>query len=285
MHDCDVPCLYIYASGIGLVCGAQAQHLARTMTTRPRISPLDFDVGHDEELPGYEESDAPAYESGTYDDPFITYHLRQYDRKIQILVAHGMSSSTSYRITTNGFRLFSKKPEMEILYTSHEMRQRSVGSISFDSDGPLPWRPRAHFDYIDAGGKHTNYPMESVNFADWTFSVDDRTYAWTLDMSPVSLALTEFNSSVTIARFIYSSLGTSAERGAEVGELWIYRDCLTSAQEGIDKAVCGLMVALSQLKKMGKHFANGSAEPARSDSLTRNISPLQRAALAGAPTF
>lgn len=256
------------------------------MTATQRISSLEFDVGHDDDLPSYEASTAPAYESGGYDDPLITYHLRQYDRKIQILVAYGVASSTSYRITTNGFRLFAKKkPEMEVLYTSHEMRQRSVATISFDDNGPLPWRPRAHFEHIDDEGKDTRYDMESANFADWTFPLGERTYAWAVNMTPVSLVLTESHSSLIIARFTYSASGTLAARGAEVGELTIYRDALTMEQGGVDKAVCGLMVALSHLKKMGRHYRNGIAESETTGSLTRTISPLHQATLAGAPTF
>ncbi|KAF2853551.1 hypothetical protein T440DRAFT_310145 [Plenodomus tracheiphilus IPT5] len=248
------------------------------MSARQRVSPLDFDVEHDEELPGYEESTAPAYDSGTFDDPITTYHLRQYDRKIQILVAYGpSSSSTSYRVTTNGFRLFSKKPDMEVLYTSQEMRQRSLATIAFDNDGPLPWRPRAHFDHVALDGSRKTYEMESLNFADWTYAIGNRMYAWALDVAPVSLILTEVDSTVVIARFTYSAKGTSAVRGGEVGELWIYRDALTMEQDGVDKAVCGLMVALSHLKKMGRHYSNGAAELERRDSVTRDVSPLHRA--------
>lgn len=245
------------------------------MTATRRISALELDAGHDDELPGYEASTAPAYDSGDYDNPLVTYHLRQYDRRIQILVAYGVASSTSYRITTNGFRLFSKKrPDMEVLYTSHEMRQRSVATISFDNDGPLPWRPRAYFDHMSAEGKDTRYNMESANFADWTFAIGQRSFGWAVDMSPVSLVLRELYSTLVIARFTYSSDGTLAERGAEVGELTVYRDSLTMDQTGIDKAVCGLMVALSHLKKMGRHYRNGIADLERMDSVTRNISPL-----------
>ena len=256
------------------------------MTTLQRISPLEFDVGHDEELPSYEASTAPAYDSGGYDDPMMIYHLQQYDRKIQIMVSHGLSSSTSYRITTNSFRLFGKKrPSMEVLYTSHEMRQRVIANISFDNDGPLPWRPRAYFDHNSPDGLDTRYNMESANFADWTFSIGDRMFAWALDMVPVSLVLSEQHSSLVIARFTYSAEGTLAVRGAEVGDLAIYRDSLTVELGGVDKVVCALMVAVSHLKKMGRHYRNESARSERTDSLTRDISTLHRASLAGAPTF
>ncbi|KAI8933842.1 hypothetical protein NX059_009543 [Plenodomus lindquistii] len=253
------------------------------MAARQRLSPLDFDVDHDDELPGYEISTAPVYDSGTFDDPVITYHLRQYDRRIQILVAYGLSSPTSYRITSNGFRLFSKKPDMEILYTSHEMRQRSLATIVFDKDGPLPWRPRARFAYTAPNGTRKAHDMESANFADWSYVIGNQTYAWTLDAAPVSLILRQLGSTAVIARFTYSAQGTLAARGGEVGELWIYCDALTPAQEGVDKAVCGLMVALSQHKKMGRHYSNDATELERRGSATREMVPLQRASSISAP--
>ncbi|KAH7394516.1 hypothetical protein BKA66DRAFT_456593 [Pyrenochaeta sp. MPI-SDFR-AT-0127] len=253
------------------------------MAATQRISPLDFDVAPDEELPGYEASTAPAYDSGTYDLPLFIYHLRQYDRRIQILTSYGPCPTSSYRITTNGFRLFSKKPEMEVLYTSPERRQRNIATISFDSDGPLPWRPRAHFDYTDAEGSLQRHDMESVNFADWTLTMEGRIYAWTVDMRPVSLVLCEKNSSIVIARFTYSASGTSAARGAEVGELTIYRDMLTMERPGIDKLVCGLMVTVTHLKKMGRQYTNGlnELEITRAGSISREYSSPHRASSAG----
>jgi hypothetical protein len=256
-------------------------------TQRIRLSPLDLDVGHDEELPGYEAltAPAPAYDSGAYDEPLITYQLRQYDRKIQVLGAYSTAATSSYRITTNSFRLFSKKPEIELLYTSPEMRQRVVASISYDNDGPLPWRPRAHFDHNASDGLDTRYEMESRNFTDWTFQVRDRTYAWRLQLRPVSLVLCAVGSGIAIARFTYSAKGALAVRGAEIGELRVYRDGLTMQQDGIDKLVCGLMVVLTFMKKMGRYYRNEMSQQERADSVTRELSPLHMASLAGAPTF
>lgn len=252
-------------------------------TTRPRIGLFGLDDDYDEELPGYEASTAPAYEGETWDHPIVSYRLRQYDRKIQLLVGHGPSSSDSYRITSNSFRIFSKKPDMEVVYTSHAMRQRSLATIAFDSDGPLPWRPRAHFDHVSEDGKRQRYPMESANFADWTFSIANRTFSWALNMRPVSLVLTEADASEVIARFTYSAVGMAAARGGEVGELSIYRDALTAEQEGVDKAVCGLMVALKHLKKMGRHYSNEPTTDSRRDSAatrgtgtTQETGPLHR---------
>ena len=244
------------------------------------LDDVALDVAPDEELPGYEASTAPAYDSGLYHEPLFTYSLRQYDRRIQMLVPYGTTAAASYRITTNAFRMFSKKPEMEVLYTSPEMRQRNIASISFDNNGPLPWRPRAHFEYIDSEGSTRRHDMESTNFADWTIALGVRTYVWAVDMRPVSLVLSETNSSIIIARFTYSASGASAARGAEVGELAIYRDGLTMETDGIDRLVCALMVALSQLKKMGRHYSNEGEELQRAGSLSRESLSSRRASSA-----
>ncbi|KAF1851434.1 uncharacterized protein K460DRAFT_362178 [Cucurbitaria berberidis CBS 394.84] len=248
------------------------------MTALQRISPFDLldDVAPDEELPGYEAATAPAYDSGLYDEPLVTYSLRRYDRRIQMLVACGTTAASSYRITTNSFRIFSKKPEFEVLYTCPKQQQRNIASIAFDNEGHLPWRPRAHFEYIDVKGLSKTHNMESANFVDWTIVLQDKTYAWRVDMQPISLVLSETNFSIIIARFTYSTSGTSAARGAEVGNLTIYRDCLTADADGIGRLVCGLMVTLTQLKKMGRHYTNGKNELERWDSLSRQSVSLRR---------
>ncbi|OAL54175.1 hypothetical protein IQ07DRAFT_584750 [Pyrenochaeta sp. DS3sAY3a] len=252
------------------------------MTAASRISPFDLDVAPDEELPGYDAATAPAYDSGLYHEPLTTFSLRQYDRRIQMLLGYGTRAS-SYRVTTNSFRLFSKKPEMELLYTSPEMRQRNIGSISFVNEGPYPWRPRAQFEHIDEDNVTTTHNMESANFTDWTCILAGREYIWKVAMRPISLELVEMNSSTVIARFTYSTKGTMATRGAEIGELTIYRDCLSMERAGIDKLVCGLMVALTHLKKMGRHYTNASdeVEVARAGSVGREHSAGHRMSSAG----
>jgi|TARA_R110002003_G_scaffold54_24_gene4872 hypothetical protein len=248
----------------------------------PRLNPWGFDdaVAPDETLPDYEDSSAPAYDSGTYDDPTVTYHLRQYDRKMQMLVAYGAAAASSYRITTNGFRLFSKKPEMEVLQTSRDMKQRNIAVMGFDNHGPLPWFPRAHFVYTDESGEATRYGMEAQNFADWQVQLGHGTYEWSIATQPSSLVLREKTSSIVIARFTYSACGMQAARGAEVGELTIYRDALTLERDGIDKLVCSLMVSLTHLKRMGRNYTN-SNELMRSASLPREYIPSNRMSSAG----
>ncbi|RAR03480.1 osmolarity two-component system protein sln1 [Stemphylium lycopersici] len=194
------------------------------MTTTLLSDILAVDAAHDEEPPGYHEATmaatAPAYDSGAYDEPLMTYRLRQYDRKIQMLAAYEAPGASSYRITTNNsFRIFSKKPELEVLHTSPAMRQRNMASISFDNDGGFPWRPRAHFDYTADDGLSSRYHMESMNFEDWTVGIGDKKYVWTLAMRPIALILCEQNSDAVIARFTFSDKGVLALRGAEVGQV------------------------------------------------------------------
>lgn len=253
-----------------------------------RMSLLDFDLTPDEELPGYEASTTPAYDEDDagYNDPLITYCLRQYDRKIQVLGGRDTSvACESYRFTTGGFRLFSKKPEVEVLYTSAEMRQRTVATISFQSKSALPWRPRAFFNHNALVGPNTRYDMEAINLTDWTFTMNGRVYIWRLTMRPVSHVLSEMGSESAIARFTYSERGALAGNGAEIGNLTVYRDRLAMEQKGMDSLVCGLMVAMTYVKKMGKYYRNESWEVQRAHSLTRELSPLQGASSASGNTL
>lgn len=243
----------------------------------------DDHLTHDEELPDYEASTAPAYDDDDHAGPYKTFHLRRYDRRIQMLVSYGPSANSAYRITTNSFRLFSKKPEMEVLYTG-EGRMRTLAAISFDNNGPLPWRPRAHFDHTDSGGLVKRVDMESRNFADWVMMVEDKTYQWRLGMWPISLELSERNSTAVIARFTYSDRGTLAVRGGEVGDLVIYRDSLTMERDGVGKVVCSLMVALTQLLKLGRHYSNNDATRSRTNSLAHEQPSGHRGSSAGFST-
>ncbi|KAH7390939.1 hypothetical protein DE146DRAFT_149979 [Phaeosphaeria sp. MPI-PUGE-AT-0046c] len=251
------------------------------MMYAPRLNPWDVeDTLHDEELPDYDADAAPAYDGSLFDEPLMTYHLRQYDRKIQILREYGANAASSYRVTTNTFRLFSKKPEMEMLYTSADMKQRNIAMLQFDKDGPLPWCPRAHFDYIDSNGAASVHKMEARNFADWTIVLEGRRYEWTLSMQPSSLVLREEGAALVIARFTYSSIGTNAMRGAQVGELVIFRDALTMELRGIDMVACSLMLALKYMQKMGRMYHNPDGTM-RAGSATREHIPANRMSSAG----
>ena len=52
-------------------------------------------------------------------------------------------------------------------------------------------------------------------------------------------------------------------RGAEAGHLEIQRECLAAPRDGVDQVVCSLMVALTQLKRMGRHYSNSGGEQRR----------------------
>jgi len=248
-----------------------------------RLNPWDDmdEDAHDEELPDYEADAAPAYDFISFDDPIATFHLRQYDRKIQLLRPYGASQASSYRITTNSFRVFSKKPEMEVLYTSKKMRQRNIATMSFDKDGPIPWCRRAHLVHTDADGTATVYKMEARNFVDWAMVFGERRYEWSISIRPRFLVLREVNSDRVIARFTYSQCGTQAMRGAEVGELKLFRDPLTMGIHGTDKVVCSMMVAMTSLKKMGRNYHNSAEEVMRSGWATREHDPAHGASTAG----
>ncbi|CAA9967086.1 hypothetical protein PTMSG1_10445 [Pyrenophora teres f. maculata] len=259
------------------------------MTTTVRLDPWDLGVAHDEELPAYDDmSTPPAYDGGAFDGPFITYRLRQYDSKIQILAAYDAPAASSYRFTTNSFRVFSKKPELEVLHTRHDFRQRSIAAICFNNKGGFPWRPRAYFDYTSADGQSTRHDMESVNFEDWTVAIGDESYVWMLEMRPISLVLCERSSGTVIARFTFSEKGVLASRGAEVGELSIYRRGLAVQEDGIHKLACSMMVVLTFLKRMGRNYMNPRPEgPGRAGSLSRDrrLRSLHRGSTAGYSTM
>ncbi|KAF2182589.1 hypothetical protein K469DRAFT_728529 [Zopfia rhizophila CBS 207.26] len=252
-------------------------------TTRLDPYALD-DVAPDEELPSYEPYTAPNYEGEDYETPLFSYHLRQVNRKLQILVPFGPTAATSYKIISHtSFRFFSKKPDIDLVRVSPEHPATdSVASIRFDSDGPLPWRPRAHFSHISSYGTNT-YQMESKNFADWAISIEGISFTWCLEGRPVSLVLSEKNSSIAIAKFLYSRCGTLAANGAEVGELTIYRDGLSVERDGIEKIICGLLIAMVHFKRMGRHYWNHA--DIRANSLTRSHLPSHRASFASYPNL
>ena len=258
------------------------------MATALRLDAWDLGVAHDDELPAYDEvTTPPAYDGGAFDGPSITYRLRQYDSKIQMLAAYDAPAASSYRFTTNSFRVFSKKPELEVLYTSHDFRQRNMAAISFDNNGGFPWRPRAHFDYTAASGQSTRHDMESLNFEDWTVAVGDETYVWTLEMRPVGLVLCERSSGTVTARFTFSEKGVLASRGAEAGELTIYRRGLALQEDGVHKLACSMMVVLTFFKRMGRNYTNPRSEgPGRVGSLSRDtrLPLLHRGSTAGYST-
>ncbi|KAF2175250.1 hypothetical protein K469DRAFT_765602 [Zopfia rhizophila CBS 207.26] len=120
--------------------------------------------------------------------------------------------------------------------------------------------------------------MESRNLADWTVVIAGITFEWRLERRPISLVLSEKNSSIVIARFTYSPCGTLANNGAEVGDLTIYRDGLSVDRGGMEKIIAGLLVPINHFKRMGRHYWNDA--PLRAVSLTRSHLPPHRASFA-----
>ncbi|KAF2730728.1 hypothetical protein EJ04DRAFT_515084 [Polyplosphaeria fusca] len=250
-----------------------------------RIDFFEFDVAPDEELPDYEPNTAPQYAVEDFATPLHTYSLRQVDRKLQLLVPFGPSPAASYKIINQGsFRLFSKKPDIQMMRESHgPSLDQPVVSIRFNTDGPLPWRPRAQFTHTDSHGTANEYAMESRNFADWAVSIGGITFFWRLEGRPVSLVLSEKNASMVIARFTYSGSGTMASGGAEVGDLTIYRDGLSIDQDGVERIISGLMVVVVHYKRMGRHYWNDG--PLRVGSLDRTQVPPQNGSIASHSTL
>jgi len=234
-----------------------------------RLDLLDLGVVHDDELPDYDAATAPAYSRGDYEVPLHTYHLRQVDRKLQTFVPYGPAASTSYKVTTRGARLFSKKPELKIWRsTGRATPEEHMASIWFDDNGPLPWRPRAHFDHEAAQSISSN-GMESRNFIDWTVAIRGATYLWTLGARPISLEMTEKSSAEVIARFIFSGRGMTASGGADAGDLSIYHHALSEDNDGVEKIVCGLVVVIANFRKMGKYYWNDEKDlPIRAGSMS-----------------
>jgi len=241
-----------------------------------RLDVLDFDTP-DEELPGYEPPTAPSYDIEVQEMPLIKYHLRAVDRRVQIFVCYENPAAFSYKVISNNFRLFTKKPEMEVARSmAGSGIEKGVASISFDNSGPLPWRPRAHISHNDSHGGST-HAMEAKNFSDWTVVIGGNAYTWTIEGRPISLVLRGANANVVMAKFTYSTYGTAAANGAEVGELSIYGDELSRTCDGIEKTICGLMVAIVHFKKMGRQYCNG--EVTRVGSRNRASPPLHRSSV------
>jgi hypothetical protein len=75
-------------------------------------------------------------------------------------------------------------------------------------------------------------------------------------------------------------VGTQAQRGAEVGELVLFRDALTLDTRGQDMVVCSMMVPLTHMKKMGRMYHNPE-QVMRVGSMPQELIPADRASSAG----
>lgn len=253
------------------------------MAWAQRINLLELDVGRDEELPDYEPDTTPEYTRGDYETPMHSYHLRQVDRKLQTFVPYGPLASTSYKIRTRGVRLFSKKPESEVWRISGpEKTEERMACIHFDNDGPLPWRPRAHYSHEPPAGSRalSVHHMESRNFHDWTVEIGNSIYLWALTARPVALEMTELASREVVARFVFSVRGLNASGGADAGDLSIFEHPLSNDHDGVEKIMCGLIIVLANFKKMGKYYWNEEVDlVTRATSILGGTVPPHRASV------
>ncbi|OAG01228.1 uncharacterized protein CC84DRAFT_1101515 [Paraphaeosphaeria sporulosa] len=244
--------------------------------------PYDATGAQREDLPQYEPP-APSHNREAHEVPLHTYYLRAPDRKNLVAVPYGLSAPGSFKFTSRGSRLFSKKPEMDVwrsVRASAPTEDEYVAGIWFDTDGPLPWCPRARFVRQDPTAGNQTYKMEARNFSDWTISVDGTLYSWILEAKPFSLVLRQDGRQDAVARFNFSACGLVATGGAEVGDLTLYRDGLSQDKAGVDVILCGLVTALLQFKKMGRHYKNEPDAIAQRAMLPEERVPLHRSGVA-----
>ena len=239
-----------------------------------------------EDLPNYSPSStdpAPQYNRELHERPLHTYYIRAPDRKNFIVVPYGPSSSGSYKVTWRSSLPFSKKPETEVwrsMRASAPTEDEYVAGIWFDTDGPLPWCPRARFVRRDATEGDQTYRMEARNFSDWSVSVDGTLYTWILEAKPFSLVLRANGTLDTVARFNFSAQGLAARGGAEVGDLAIYEDVLSRDKAGVDFILCSLVTAIMQSKKMGRLYKNEPGAIAEREHTLEERVPIHRTSVA-----
>jgi len=237
--------------------------------------PSEFgDEEVEDELPGYDAETAPLYNQLDF-LPIWTYHLRQVNRKLQILVPFGPTCDTSYKIffrTT--LNLLSKESDITLNCVSPKLSEEiTVATTDFSNDGPLPWCPRATFrcNIMNTELAETYY-MEARNFSDWKVSIGEVSFFWRLEDRPFTLVFSEGSSRVAIARFTYSECGTAAANGAEVGQLAIYRHNLSKDNNGLELIICSCSVAITHFRRMGRHYRNDTSS--LRSSLARSRMPL-----------
>jgi hypothetical protein len=224
-----------------------------------------FEFGDEEvgdELPGYDAETAPLYDQLGFDLPVWTYHLRQVNRKLQILVPFGPTCDTSYKIVfRTTLNILSKKPDITLNCVSPKLpKEITVATMDFNNDSPLPWYPRATFrrNIMNTELDKTYY-MEARNFSDWKVSIGEVSFFWHLEHRPFTLVFSEGCSRVAIARFTYSECGTTATNGAEVGQLAIYRHNLSKDNDGLESIICSCSIAITHFRRMGRHYRNDTS--------------------------
>lgn len=267
-----------------MVAGHASIHPA--MPWAPQTSPVEATDGQRERPPNYSSSlpdAAPQYSRELHERPIHTCYLRAPNKKSFVVVPYGPSSIQAHKIVSRGSLPFSKKPEIEVWRTIRADAAKVdeyVAGIWFDNDGPLPWCPRAHFVRRDSTNGDQTYRMEARNFSDWTISVNNVRYIWVLEAKPFSLVLRACGTKDTIARFNFSALGLVATGGAEAGDLSIWEAGLSQDGAGMDIILCSLVTAISQFKKMGRHYKNEPGTvPARELTAEERL-PLHRTSIA-----
>jgi hypothetical protein len=110
------------------------------------------------------------------------------------------------------------------------------------------------------------YQMYARNFQDWNISFNSLSFTWRLTDQPTSLILVEHGSDSIVARFSYSSFGTDATRGAEVGQLDIYGGSRSEDDDTIELVLASCQVVIHHLKSMGRHYKNDITPRTRSVS-------------------
>ena len=165
-----------------------------------------------------------------------------------------------------------------------------VATVTFDMSTIVPYYPRATIlqnsnptaiptstsgnrrgsRTNSLGEEATRCGLEAHDMSRWTFPYAGISLAWEITADPPSFTLVEAHSrrGTPLARFTFSSLGTSAAKGEEIGELAVFRgppltghlrDDGGEEDEGemrklIELLICGYTVAVTHHIKMGRKF-------------------------------
>ncbi|KAF2434611.1 hypothetical protein EJ08DRAFT_567920, partial [Tothia fuscella] len=215
---------------------------------------------HDEELPSYDEVNLPGYRERHEHTPVVSYCIYQIARRFQTITPSAIDTlhRPRYRVSARRSSLFSKKADFILTRVPAgratalgECKETNVATMSFDKHGKLPWMPRATISHITS---EKSYPMASPNFHDWKFMIDTEPFVWTITDRPASLILVERLSESIVARFSYSTVGTCATRGAEIGRLDIYGGSRSEDQDFIELVLASCQIAIDHYKSTGRHY-------------------------------
>lgn len=238
-----------------------------------------YEEAADELPPEYEPADLPQYEHA----PVVSLRLMKTDRKLQFLHPLLSSNSTSYRIVHRSApSMFSKQADMSLFAQADAaLPERCVARINFDNDGPLPWRPRAQVESkADESEAFGTSILDARNFADWTFKVNNTTFKWSLDDTPVSLVLGYRGFTTPVARFTYSDAGTAAKKGCGVGILDITDDPNVPERLATPLIIGSCLLVVEHWRRMGRHWNNLEGSCTRQNSLATVRSNISASSMA-----